>query len=243
MPIDIPSYLLGKKSGGGGGGGTSDYDSLENKPQINGVTLSGNKTAEDLGIEAGYPGVFVVQLDQMFGIDYSKNNITVTLNADERPKFLDVIQYYVDNPGKTTVLLIKSNRVANSHDAQPAFWLRTDAYYASGNNSVSFYNMSLVHPRNSPYNGKIADVHLSISFTVSDGEVTEITNVTISKGADVLLEDTANKVTSISSSSTDTQYPSAKCVYNAIPNITYGTTDLTPGVSELAEGTFYFYFE
>ena len=37
-----------------------------------------------------------------------------------------------------------------------------------------------------------------------------------------------NKVTSISSSSTDTQYPSAKCVYDAIPNITYGTTDLTP---------------
>ena len=37
-------------SGGGGGGGTSDYTDLTNKPSINGVTLSGNKTASDLGL-------------------------------------------------------------------------------------------------------------------------------------------------------------------------------------------------
>lgn len=34
-----------------GGGGTSDYTDLENKPSINGVELSGNKTTEQLGIE------------------------------------------------------------------------------------------------------------------------------------------------------------------------------------------------
>ncbi len=34
----------------GGGGGTSDYDDLENKPSINDVTLSGNKSASDLGL-------------------------------------------------------------------------------------------------------------------------------------------------------------------------------------------------
>ena len=33
------------------------------------------------------------------------------------------------------------------------------------------------------------------------------------------LEDTANKVTSLSDSSTDTQYPSAKCVYDLIGDI------------------------
>lgn len=36
---------------GGGGGGTTDYTQLENKPQINSVTLSGNKTTSDLGID------------------------------------------------------------------------------------------------------------------------------------------------------------------------------------------------
>ena len=35
----------------GGGGGTSDYTDLTNKPSINNVTLSGNKTLNDLGIQ------------------------------------------------------------------------------------------------------------------------------------------------------------------------------------------------
>ena len=39
-------------SSGGGGGGTSDYSQLSNKPSINGVTLSGNKTSADLNIKS-----------------------------------------------------------------------------------------------------------------------------------------------------------------------------------------------
>ncbi len=35
----------------GGGGGTSDYEQLSNQPQINGHTLTGNKTSADLGID------------------------------------------------------------------------------------------------------------------------------------------------------------------------------------------------
>lgn len=38
---------------GGGEGGTSDYEELENLPKINGVTLTGNKTTEDLNIHSG----------------------------------------------------------------------------------------------------------------------------------------------------------------------------------------------
>lgn len=39
-----------------GGGGTSDYADLSNKPQIEGVTLSGNKSASDLGLVAAESG-------------------------------------------------------------------------------------------------------------------------------------------------------------------------------------------
>ena len=35
---------------GGGSGGTTNYNDLTNKPSINGVELSGNKTSDDLGI-------------------------------------------------------------------------------------------------------------------------------------------------------------------------------------------------
>lgn len=45
--------------GGGGGGGTSDYSQLTNKPSINSVTLSGNKTSADLGLQDA------IQIDTM----------------------------------------------------------------------------------------------------------------------------------------------------------------------------------
>ena len=35
----------------GGGGGTSDYERLSNQPKINGVTLVGNKTSDDLNLQ------------------------------------------------------------------------------------------------------------------------------------------------------------------------------------------------
>lgn len=38
------------EAGGGGGGGTTNYNLLQNKPQINDVTLTGNKSLSDLGI-------------------------------------------------------------------------------------------------------------------------------------------------------------------------------------------------
>jgi hypothetical protein len=38
--------------GGSGGGGTSNYNDLTNKPSINGVTLLGNKTTSDLGLQS-----------------------------------------------------------------------------------------------------------------------------------------------------------------------------------------------
>ena len=40
-------------TGGGGGGGTDNYNDLINQPKINNVTLAGNKTADDLGINSG----------------------------------------------------------------------------------------------------------------------------------------------------------------------------------------------
>lgn len=44
-------YIKNGEAGGGGGGGTSDYNDLTNKPSINNVTLTGNKTTSDLGID------------------------------------------------------------------------------------------------------------------------------------------------------------------------------------------------
>ena len=54
--VDIETYALAKaytdSHGGGGGGGTDNYNELDNRPQINGTTLTGNKSASDLGLVA-----------------------------------------------------------------------------------------------------------------------------------------------------------------------------------------------
>lgn len=43
--------ILKKMVGGGGGSGTDNYNDLSNLPQINGETLAGNKSAENLGLQ------------------------------------------------------------------------------------------------------------------------------------------------------------------------------------------------
>lgn len=45
IPLDIDGIIYAA-----GGGGTTDYNALQNKPSINGVTLQGNKTDAELGI-------------------------------------------------------------------------------------------------------------------------------------------------------------------------------------------------
>lgn len=49
----LAAILENGGSGGGSGGGTTNYNQLLNKPKINGVELSGNKTSADLGIGGG----------------------------------------------------------------------------------------------------------------------------------------------------------------------------------------------
>lgn len=68
-----------KHSGGGGGGGTSNYNDLSNKPSINGVTLSGNKTSEDLGISGG--GGLAFHTCNQYESEDVLTNIEIPLNA------------------------------------------------------------------------------------------------------------------------------------------------------------------
>lgn len=66
-----------KHSGGGGGGGTTNYSELSNKPQINGVTLDGNKTSEDLNIGGG--GGAIYSISKSVSLGYTS---TETVNVD-----------------------------------------------------------------------------------------------------------------------------------------------------------------
>ena len=51
LGTDNEGNVVEKEGPSGGGSGTTDYNSLENKPHINGVELQGEKTLEELGIQ------------------------------------------------------------------------------------------------------------------------------------------------------------------------------------------------
>lgn len=68
---EIPS-----SGGGGGGTGTDNYNELSNKPSINSVTLSGNKTAANLGLQAEITGDVTISSDNVD--DTGATNLFVT---------------------------------------------------------------------------------------------------------------------------------------------------------------------
>lgn len=61
----------------GGGGGTNNYNDLENKPTINGVTLIGDLTAEDLGLARAHE----TSIDNLYLVKswYNQINFSVPL--------------------------------------------------------------------------------------------------------------------------------------------------------------------
>lgn len=79
-----------KAIAGSGGGGTSDYTQLTNKPSINSVTLTGDKTASDLGLEPkveevtiSTAGAVTQALDpgKIYHFTGALTALTITLNA------------------------------------------------------------------------------------------------------------------------------------------------------------------
>lgn len=72
----------------GGGGGTTDYSALSNKPTINNVELSGNKTSSDLGIASAS------DIDSWFGTSTSADGTTVSFSGIDNDKAYDV---YAEN--------------------------------------------------------------------------------------------------------------------------------------------------
>lgn len=86
----------------GGGGGTTDYDDLTDKPQINGNTLQGNKTASQLGLAT--PADIITDYDDL--TDKPKLN-NKTIEGDHNDSYYE-IQHEIDistsSPGDVPVL-------------------------------------------------------------------------------------------------------------------------------------------
>ena len=84
----VEAYLnkIVENGTGGGGGGTTNYNVLENKPQINSHELSGNKSSSDLGLQPTLTTAQQAAVDS--GIDSTKvqqistNTTNISLKAN-----------------------------------------------------------------------------------------------------------------------------------------------------------------
>lgn len=98
------------------GGGTSDYTDLSNKPSINSVTLSGNKTSADLGI----PEVFIAE----YGVTTSAQ-----IEAAYQAGKLCLCSY--TNNGKTFLFYLTQRQSATVHDFGACYYSSSAQYIRS----------------------------------------------------------------------------------------------------------------
>ena len=88
--MDLYDLAFARNISGGGSGGTTDYTDLTNKPKINGVTLSGDKSAADLSLATNNPAT-VSTLGLM-----KPDGVTTTISADGtlHAAYADISSWY-----------------------------------------------------------------------------------------------------------------------------------------------------
>ena len=100
-----------------GEGGTSNYNDLENKPKIAGTTLSGNKSLEDLGIQASLSAGDYIQFNgnEISVIrDIAKNSIRrYVFRGSESTRYIDT---YLDDELVETVSMYYTASTRNFND-------------------------------------------------------------------------------------------------------------------------------
>lgn len=209
-------------------GGTTDYNGLSNKPSINGTTLSGDKSLSDLGIQPAGNYVnetsYNAKINEIEGTLSSQGTSIASLSNNKADKS--------EMPTKTSDLTNDSGFITNYTETDPTVpnYVKniTQANITSWNNKSDFsgnYNDLTNKPT-------IPTVPTNLSAFTDDLGSSPIHTHSqyLTSHQDISgKEDKSNKVTSISSSSTDTQYPSAKCVYDIVGDIETILTTLTTG--------------
>ena len=119
------------------GSGTTDYDGLQNRPQVNGVTLEGNKTSTELGLYGnGNPPPYPVTSVNgeagkvmLYDLKYTAQSLT---NAQKQQARLNI-----DVPATDEVLLLEDTVTGNYINIQKAMTagslLKVTAVDADGN--------------------------------------------------------------------------------------------------------------
>ncbi len=137
VTIDQTGNTLTINSTGGGSGGTSDYTELSNKPKINNVELSGNKTTSDLGIVIPDVSNFITKdVDDLTNY-YTKVEVDTKIpNTFVITNIGDKTSFNIDNP---STMLIAQEIVDNFDFTN--FKLKGNVYLKFVNGDVTYLDI------------------------------------------------------------------------------------------------------
>lgn len=201
--VDSVARLLALSAGNGGSepGETLSYNDLENKPQINGTTLTGNKTLDELGITAG------------------------NLNVYTKEETISAINNVADDKADKTALGNLSDLVTDDKSSAVA---AINEIKEKGTKASNIDNLTITENENGEIQavGVLNDkdketlVKLWTGTKAEYDAIEEKDDATLYNITDDYEEPeiVANKTTIIDANSTDTQYPSAKAVYDIVQN-------------------------
>ena len=147
---DKNGTTIAKIHNGTGGGGTSDYRNLENKPQINNIELTGNKTSSDLGLQPA--GNYVIDSNYV----HTDNNYS----SNEKNK-LASLNNYDDTEIKQDIRDLESNIPTKLSD------LTNDSNFISDNNYVHTDNNFTNNLKN-----KLDGIESEATKTIVDSSIT-----------------------------------------------------------------------
>lgn len=213
----------------GGGGGTHNYEELENKPSINNVTLAGNKSLSDLGVptktseltnDSGFissiPSQYITETELTSALSTKADTSSIPTKTSELTNDSGYITSVPVNSvnGKTGTVVLNASDVG-------ALASNT-AYVSTVNGQSGAVTISVPTNTSDLVNDSGFLTSAVTTFNGQSGAVTysaPVSSVNGQTGAVTGLQTTANLVTSVSSSSTDSQYPSAKCLYDMVGDI------------------------
>ena len=149
---DTDTMTFGIPRGQDGSSGSSDYDELDNKPQINGVTLSGNKSGADLGVAEVFWATYGTTTNAEIETALSQNKIVRVKYDDKEYDYsrkLSASAHYFVCPGDSALFQIRcvSNKWTASYVNVPSMSVATPQPLgtASAGNSLYFSAGNHVH--------------------------------------------------------------------------------------------------
>lgn len=156
-----------------GGSGTTDYNNLTNKPSINNVTLSGNKTSHDLSL---------ADINDLTAENISFDNTVSGMSADNVNEALDELSMTKQDtltPG--TNITITNNEISAAEPIAEALTNIVDSAIDGGYISLNILDYSKTSLNrswnNTVYNGRatlFVDVKPSTTYTLSYGSISEL---------------------------------------------------------------------